>query len=966
MTHYLLKRMEGPGGKGAFCEWSAMNIFLEDGELFSGCRILRRCGQGAYGVVYLAENVIGQKIVMKLVPHTDSSDRELRGLRNYMRISGTHPNLLQVFHIGEMDDGFFYTMEAADNLASGDDYRPATLGNMLREGRKFSPEEAVAVTRELLGGMAAVHAAHLVHRDIKPDNIIFVNGKAKLSDPGLIAEDGSTMTLAGTPGFIPPEVLLSGKPADSRGDLYAIGKVFYCMVTGNSPSEYPLLPGDMRIEVRRQLLPALMQMCNNNPAKRFKSAEAFLHGMPEKIASPTRWEKFRSDFRDWKVLNREKYRRIVSGTVLAALVLLGCAAFFGVRAELRRRELAGLREKVNSFLRLHTPRKELLALQFEAFLPQKLEAYKKLLAPLEKDVSSGSWREAARQTDRLSDFLSGTAAANLPDIPAEKGEFKRDFDIDGAARSFLAAPLASFLPPAKRAAYMEKLKKHEDALFVGWLGPRCEGLWHKSEEFDLPLLFVPSGAVRMQYNGRTAKIPYHFWIGKNEISGGYFTRAMKISPQSSTDAKAPVERVAWNDMLFFCRLVTRRLDGEGKLPPGYIVRPPTEAEWEYAAQNAWLGKDTTPFEDRAVFKENSGGRSQPPGTRLPNRLGISDIYGNIAETVIPFEKPAMANSLVVRGGSFQCSQKNCFRRQRNLMYQWIPADIGFRVVVAPGDMSFFDENFFISGPTQAATRGKVYELIGGNLAAYTWSEAEKLCRLLGGRLAEIEDEKHLKFFDEKMPLAVSGGWPCFVNGRNIGGQWVWLRSKRKVDFGKWYPSRDGALGKYLTIRQKMWKSETDLRGPIFLCEWDEKDYPRRNDQLESGVKLPQTLARFSIGDKDYLLVNSSMLWNAAVRFCELMGGRMACPDTEECRKAVIEKLKDFSHLRIFLGGYRKFDKWYWLSGREIRETLPPTPPAMLPSVNRNFVILKNGKFYDSQISDAFLLEWRRTSSVSSI
>lgn len=191
-----------------------MSAVLNKGDIFSGCRILAECGKGAYGVVYLAENAIGQKIVIKLVTSSGHSDREFRGLKHYIPVSGTHPNLLQVFHVGKFADGFYYTMEAADNLNdSGDFYRPATLGNMLREGRKFSPEYAVRVTRELLGGVSAMHRANLVHRDIKPDNIIFVNGKAKLSDPGLVTEAGQPETFAGTPGFIPPECIADALPA---------------------------------------------------------------------------------------------------------------------------------------------------------------------------------------------------------------------------------------------------------------------------------------------------------------------------------------------------------------------------------------------------------------------------------------------------------------------------------------------------------------------------------------------------------------------------------------------------------------------------------------------------------------------------------------------------------------------------------------------------------------------------------
>ena len=150
-----------------------MTEFIEKGDFFSGCRILSRCGKGSFGVTYLAENPIGRMIAIKIVASAPGSyERELRGLQNYMQVSGTHPNLLQIFHIGESGDHFYYIMEAADNCSTvPGEYLPATLGNLMRQGKKFSPEEAVSITRQLLAGIGRMHDAGLLHRDIKPENI---------------------------------------------------------------------------------------------------------------------------------------------------------------------------------------------------------------------------------------------------------------------------------------------------------------------------------------------------------------------------------------------------------------------------------------------------------------------------------------------------------------------------------------------------------------------------------------------------------------------------------------------------------------------------------------------------------------------------------------------------------------------------------------------------------------------------
>ena len=355
-----------------------MSVLLKKGELFFGCEILAVCGRGAFGVTYLAKDPAGRKIAVKIVGLTGRCDRELQGIRNYMRISGLHPNLLRVYHIGETEEGFFYTMEAADDCGEGSDYLPATLGNLLRRNRKFTPEEAVGIIRELLAGIQVMHDADLIHRDIKPDNIIFVGGVAKLSDPGLVITEGETASLAGTPGFIPPEMIESARPADRQSDLYAIGKVFYCMITDYPPHRYPELPKEMRIEVCRQIFPALSRMCSRSPAKRFRTAAEFLAGLPEKIESPTRWERFRTDFRDWRILNPGRARALFGG-IAAAVLLLLAGAGGGVAWHIRNLRLETEQKKrIAAFLAVNRDRPEALELQIEAYLPELLDRFRDL------------------------------------------------------------------------------------------------------------------------------------------------------------------------------------------------------------------------------------------------------------------------------------------------------------------------------------------------------------------------------------------------------------------------------------------------------------------------------------------------------------------------------------------------------------------------------------------------------------
>ena len=114
-----------------------------------------------------------------------------------------------------------------------------------------------------------------------------------------------------------------------------------------------------------------------------------------------------------------------------------------------------------------------------------------------------------------------------------------------------------------------------------------------------------------------------------------------------------------------------------------------------------------------------------------------------------------------------------------------------------------------------------------------------------------------------------------------------------------------------------------------------------------------------------MLIDSSMTWNTAVRFCELLGGRLACPDTPQLREEIIKKLEKFRDKKIFLGGYAKRNKWYFLNGKEITFKLQKDRTSPVPSLNRNFAVLHNGELYDRQYAQAFLCEWVEDSSASS-
>lgn len=248
--------------------------------------LLRRCGHGAYGEVWLARSLTGKLVALKIIFREDAEAREFEGLRQYSKLPDS-PYLVRILHTAECEDGFYYTMELADNLASGDDYKPATLANYIRY-KRLSPAETVKLGLAMLNALQALHKAGLVHRDVKPENILYINGEPKLSDIGLLRSVSNSVSIVGTIGFIPPEHLLAPlSGGECESDLYALGKVLYCALTGNKVEKFPSFPDDLIGSTAcSSLNQVILTACDRNPTCRFHRAEDFrnalLHGLSRK------------------------------------------------------------------------------------------------------------------------------------------------------------------------------------------------------------------------------------------------------------------------------------------------------------------------------------------------------------------------------------------------------------------------------------------------------------------------------------------------------------------------------------------------------------------------------------------------------------------------------------------------------------------------------------------------------------
>lgn len=244
------------------------------------------CGRGAYGQVWLVTDVVGNYRALKIVSKSmlgGDWEREFKGLRNYHTKVAPHPNLIQVYHIEDCGDFFYYTMEAADNLGDKTDYVACTLEHMIQKWGALGKESVIAIFDSLLDGLGHLHDSGLVHRDIKPDNIVFVNSTPKLSDIGLISSVSQTLSLAGTQAYVPPEIL-TGQTREMTPaiDYYALGKTLYRAFSGQQPDAFPVVPHKILLTLgAKQLNTLVKRACNPTPLLRIRTAKEFraaLHG----------------------------------------------------------------------------------------------------------------------------------------------------------------------------------------------------------------------------------------------------------------------------------------------------------------------------------------------------------------------------------------------------------------------------------------------------------------------------------------------------------------------------------------------------------------------------------------------------------------------------------------------------------------------------------------------------------------
>ncbi|KAA3607932.1 MAG: serine/threonine protein kinase [Planctomycetota bacterium] len=201
------------------------------GREFRGYRVLGRIGSGAVGVVYRALQIsLDREVALKVLnPKAAQDPLAVASFKREAQAAGqfSHPNLVQVHDVDEVDGLNFYSMELVPE---------GTLEDRLKEGGPLPWREALEAVRDCALALAYADEHHILHRDVKPENLmVTATGHVKLADLGLASTRGmiDKEAAGGTPHFMAPEAI-SGE-VDHRADLYSLGCTLYRLLTGNTP-----------------------------------------------------------------------------------------------------------------------------------------------------------------------------------------------------------------------------------------------------------------------------------------------------------------------------------------------------------------------------------------------------------------------------------------------------------------------------------------------------------------------------------------------------------------------------------------------------------------------------------------------------------------------------------------------------------------------------------------------------------
>jgi eukaryotic-like serine/threonine-protein kinase len=564
-------------------------------------QLLEKIGAGGMGQVYKAfhsgtERIVAIKVILgkgKIDPAVIKRfEREVKAAAKLV-----HSNIITVFDADQADGRIFMVME----YIKGDD-----LGELLRKKGQLSVSETVNYILQAARGLKYAHDQGVIHRDIKPGNILVdSSGNVKIVDMGLakieikgneeeLSKLTADLSVMGTIDYMSPEQAESTKDVDSRADIYSLGATLYYLLMGEV-----LYPGKTIIQKilshRESPIPSIRM---NRPDVPLSLDLIFAKMVAKNV--------------------EDRYSSMAE--IISAL---------------SRIEVEGGVSRIGT--------EDKLTVQFErGSYPETIDD-KDFKTIVSEKLNKETWMHVTGKTVA---YISGIfRKTNNHKVLAATG-------IIG----FVLLVLMLLMKPGTNVN-----PKPNELLKKGLSSP---GTPSKEEVEDLgkgiklDLVLIPAGKFKMN-NTHEVTLTKPYYMGKNEVTQEQWESVMGDNPSSTKGAKFPVTNVSWEDCQDFIKKLNAKSNG------GY--RLPTEAEWEYACR---AGTSTAYSFGYSLTKSDANieggpaGSIKEVGSYKPNLFGLYDMHGNVWErcedsygdyplgAVTDPKGSATAGNRVVRGGSF--------------------------------------------------------------------------------------------------------------------------------------------------------------------------------------------------------------------------------------------------------------------------------------------------------------------------